>query len=100
MLPTVAAAVGVVDADAVEPEPERGEGVFALVAAAAEAADTTGTEVSRTNVAGGDLGPRGRWVLLRHRRRHAIPAVGSVETDATAGLAPTDAAASSSAAEK
>ena len=98
MLPTVAAAVGVVDADAVEPEPERGEGVFALVAAAAEAADTTGTEVSRTDVAEGDLGPRGRSVLLRHRRRHPIPAVGSVETDAAAGLAPADDAATRSSA--
>ncbi len=88
MLPTVAAAVGVVPDDARDPEPQRGEGVFALATAAAEAAETTGTEISRTSVAGGDHGPRGRWVLLRHRRRHAIPAVGAVDTKPDADLSP------------
>jgi lysophospholipase L1-like esterase len=78
MLPTVAAAVGVVTDEAVDPEPQRGEGVYGLATAAAAAVEETGTEVSRASVAGTELGPRGRWVWLRHRRRHAIPPVGPV----------------------
>lgn len=84
MLPTVAAAVGVVPDDAIEPEPQRGEGVYALATAAAAAVETTGTEVSRAELAGAELGPRGRWVWLRRRRRHAIPAVGAVDTSVEA----------------
>lgn len=84
MLPTVAAAVGVEPDDVVEPEPQRGEGVYALATAAAAAAETSGTEVSRADLAGAELGPRGRWVWLRHRRRHAIRAVGAVDTSADA----------------
>lgn len=80
MLPTVAAAVGIRDDDVATYEPQRGEGVFSLPRAAAAAADSTGTEVSRADVTGGDLGPRGRWALLRHRRRHAIPEVGAIDT--------------------
>jgi lysophospholipase L1-like esterase len=79
MLPTVAAAFGVVPDDVMEPESQRGDGVYGLATAAAAAAETTGTEVSRASVAGAELGPRGRWVWLRHRRRHAIPPVGVVE---------------------
>ncbi|MEP6664819.1 MAG: SGNH/GDSL hydrolase family protein [Nocardioidaceae bacterium] len=81
MLPTVAEAVGVVVDDTAEPEALRGEGVFSLDRAAAAAAESTGTEVSRAAVDGGEHGPRGRWVLIRHRRRHAIPEVGDVEPD-------------------
>lgn len=88
MLPTVAAAVGVVPDDAIEPEPQRGEGVYSLATAAAAAAETTGTEVSRANLAGAELGPRGRLVWLRRRRRHAIPPVGAVDTSADAGASP------------
>ncbi len=87
MLPTVAAAVGVVPDDSVELEPRRGEGVYSLATAAAAAADSTGTEVSRASLGGGELGPRGRWVSLRHRRRHAIPPVGDVDTSAEAAYA-------------
>lgn len=89
MLPSVAAALGILPDGAQEPDSHRGEGVFSLSRAAAAAADSTGTEVSRTdvatNIAGGEHGPRGRWVLLRHRRRHPIPRVGDV--DAAAGAA-------------
>ncbi|MGI8576915.1 MAG: SGNH/GDSL hydrolase family protein [Nocardioidaceae bacterium] len=87
MLPTVAAALGVLPEGAHGPDSHRGEGVFSLSRAAAAAADSDGTEVSRTDVTGGDHGPRGRWVLLRHRRRHPIPQVGEVDS-------PFDAAAS------
>ncbi len=82
MLPTVAAAVGAVPGDAVDPEPQRGDGVYALATAAAAAAEETGTEVSRADLTGSDLGPRGRWVWVRRRRRHAIPSVGAVDVSA------------------
>lgn len=73
MLPTVAAAVGAGEGPNPEPEPDRGEGVYTLDQAAAAAAESTGTEVARSEMIGGDHGPRGRWVLLRHRRRHPMP---------------------------
>ncbi|MBA2446027.1 MAG: SGNH/GDSL hydrolase family protein [Nocardioidaceae bacterium] len=76
LLPSVAAAVGVIPADSVEPA--RGEGVLSLRKAAAAAADVAGTEVSRAEVRG-MWRPRGGWAWLRHRRRHQIPAVGAVE---------------------
>lgn len=83
LLPSVAAAVGVVPADSVVPEPERGEGVLSLRKAAAAAADVAGTEVSRAEVPRAGLGgiwrPRGGWAWLRHRRRHQIPPVGAIE---------------------
>jgi lysophospholipase L1-like esterase len=79
MLPSVAGAVGVMPDDELEPEPLRGEGVYALSSAAVEAAEHTGTEVARAEISGGDHGPRGRWVLLRRRRRHAIGEVGDVD---------------------
>ncbi|MDQ3480804.1 MAG: SGNH/GDSL hydrolase family protein [Actinomycetota bacterium] len=79
MLPTVAAAVGVIPADSVAPEAARGEGVLSLPEAAAAAAASPGTEVSRADVSGGPRRPRGGWAWLRHRRHHPIPAVGGVE---------------------
>jgi hypothetical protein len=87
MLPTVAAAVGVTHDETAIFEPARGEGVFTLARAAVVAADSTGTEISRADVAGGDHGPRGRWALLRHRRRHAIPDVGDIVTAPDASTA-------------
>ncbi|MBA3234304.1 MAG: SGNH/GDSL hydrolase family protein [Propionibacteriales bacterium] len=81
MLPTVAAAIGVTE-PADSPEPSRGEGVLALATAAAEAADSAGTEVSGTTVSGREVGPRGRWALLRHRRRPEAPVVGNIEAQA------------------
>ncbi len=86
MLPTVAAAVGVVPDDAREPESDRGEGVYTLARAAVAAADTTGTEVSRARLAGAEHGPRGRWALLRRRRRQAIPKVQQAGVAGQAGL--------------
>jgi lysophospholipase L1-like esterase len=64
ILPTVLAALQPGD------EPRRlgvGEGVRSLPRAAVEAADRAGTEVSRTDVAGRERGPAGRWAQLRHR---------------------------------
>jgi len=75
LLPSVLAAVGVVPQEDVEPEAFRGEGVLPISYAAVEAAHTPGTEIDGTEVAGSKRGTRGRWVLLRHRRRHAEPDV-------------------------
>lgn len=83
MLPTLAAALGF-EGEAAGYEPARGEGVFTVARAAAEAADTAGTEVSRAGEPAGGHGPRGRWALLRHRRRRDIPDVGEVVEDGPA----------------
>ena len=69
LLPSVLAAVGVVPSEDLEPEAFRGEGVLPVSYAAVEAARTPGTEVGATEVGGTQRGSRGRWVLLRHRRR-------------------------------
>ncbi len=67
MLPSVAVALGAWDDD--EESAVFPEGVVLPVSfAAAEAVDTAGTEVSRSQVAGADRGPRGRWAALRVRR--------------------------------
>jgi lysophospholipase L1-like esterase len=85
MLPSVAEVIGVLPADGNEPEPVRGEGVYALSEAAAEASQHTGTEVSAEP--GGTSRGRG-WVLLRRRRRHTIPDVGEVEQAAEVSQQP------------
>jgi len=79
LLPSLCAAAGLLpDLDA-EPEAFRGEGVFPVAQAAAEAAEEPGTEVAATQLAGRDRGPRGRWVLLRHRRRRPLPEAETIE---------------------
>jgi lysophospholipase L1-like esterase len=69
LLPSVLAAVGVIPEEDLEPVAFRGEGVMPISYAAVEAARTPGTEVDGTEVGGAKRGSRGRWVLLRHRRR-------------------------------
>jgi len=75
LLPSVAAALGLSPEAQVEPEAFRGDGVLPVAVAAAEAADDAGTEVAGTQVGGAERGPRGRWALLRHRRRASLPDV-------------------------
>jgi lysophospholipase L1-like esterase len=75
LLPSVAAALGLWPEAAEEPEAFRGEGVLPVSYAAAEAAESAGTEVSGTQIAGRQRGVRGRWVTLRHRRRRPLPDV-------------------------
>lgn len=67
MLPSLLAALDLVAPD--EPEPLRGDGVLPVARAAVQAADRAGTEVTGAALQGEDRGPRGRWALLRHRRR-------------------------------
>jgi lysophospholipase L1-like esterase len=69
LLPSVLASVGVIPFEDLEPEAFRGEGVLPISYAAVEAAKTPGTEIDGTEVGGSKRGARGRWVLLRHRRR-------------------------------
>ena len=76
LLPSLVSALGLLSTEEDAPEGLLGDGVLPISFAAAEAARTPGTEVARTQVAGRERGPRGRWVLLRHRRRRlrAAPA--------------------------
>ncbi len=70
LLPSVLAALGVIAEEEAEPAAIRGEGVLPISYAAVAAARTPGTEVDGTQVDGSDRGARGRWALIRRRRRH------------------------------
>ena len=70
------------------PDAFRGEGVLPVAQAAAEAAGRGGTEVAGAAVLGAESGPRGRWALLKHRRRRMLPEgvpEAVPETDARSG---------------
>ena len=77
LLPSVCAALAQAgDGESEEqPDARRGEGIWPVALAAVEAVDAAGTEVAAAQVEGNDRGPRGRWALLRHRRRAAVPEV-------------------------
>ena len=72
LLPSVCAALDVWPDDERLPQPARGDAVRPIAQAAAEAVDAPGTEVAAAEVAGSTRGPRGRWALLRHRRRRPV----------------------------
>lgn len=74
LLPSVLDALGHRPDSAAEPVRPfaRGEGVDSLPQAAARASEEPGAEVSGTQVEGHDRGPRGRWVVLRHRLRNVM----------------------------
>jgi lysophospholipase L1-like esterase len=76
MLPTVAAAVGI-DVETTETLTTR------IDRAAVTAAEHTGTEMTPVDDDGRDVG-RGRWALLRRRRRPQIPATDQIEADLAA----------------
>lgn len=71
MLPTLCSAVGLWPEEDERPDARRGEGFLPVAQAAAEAAGEAGTEV--TAAAGTVSGPRGRWALLKRRRRRRLP---------------------------
>lgn len=81
LLPSMLAALGVVDERELTLESVRGEGVLPITDAAIRAVNHPGTELDGTELGGTRLGVRGRWVELRHRRRRAD----------TAGESPDDA---------
>ena len=77
LLPSVCASLGVwqaTDSGDRAPELRRGETVSPVSVAAGQAVKDPGTEVSATDLAGSDRGPRGRWALLLRRRRDPVPA--------------------------
>ncbi len=95
LLPSVCAALGVwqaVDAGARPPEPRRGETVSPVAVAAGQAVKDPGTEVSATDLAGTDRGPRGRWAVLLRRRHDPAPG-GRTEPRATRRRSREDASA-------
>jgi lysophospholipase L1-like esterase len=70
MLPTLCAALGLwPDADE-RPDARRGEGFLPVAQAAAEAASEAGTEVVGAHAV--SSGPRGRWALMKRRRRRLL----------------------------
>lgn len=90
LLPSVLAAAGLLRAEDLEPEAFRGEGVMPISYAAVEAVKTPGTEIDGTEVGGSRRGARGRWVLLRHRRREPQGAAVGPEADEAAAGEATD----------
>ena len=75
VLPSVCAAVGLWPDGGAEraPDRRRGEGVGPVTQAAVAAAADAGTEVEGAEVGGESRGPRGRWAVLRRRRREPLP---------------------------
>jgi lysophospholipase L1-like esterase len=92
MLPSVCAALGYWPTDDEETGQVTGEGVLPVALAAVEAVDAAGTEVAGTQVGGRERGPRGRWALLRRRRR-PVPDVLITAEEATSSAQPTVATA-------
>jgi lysophospholipase L1-like esterase len=72
ILPSAASALDLVPEDDT-PVTTMGDDVLPVSLAAVEAAAQSGTEVVATQVAGNDRGVRGRWAMLRHRRRRPLP---------------------------
>ncbi|MFC5722147.1 SGNH/GDSL hydrolase family protein [Streptomyces gamaensis] len=64
VLPTLCAALGLWPREEERPDAARREGILPVARAAAEAAAEGGTEVT---------GARGRWALLKHRKRRRLP---------------------------
>jgi len=56
-----------------EPNPRRGESVGPLAVAATKAVTQPGTEVAPAEVGGQARGAHGRWAVLLHRIRPAVP---------------------------
>ncbi|UUZ60386.1 hypothetical protein [Nocardioides sp. B-3] len=79
LIPSCPAELGLIPDDEALPAAYRGEGVLPVAAAAVRAVKTPGTELGGTEVSGAQRGLRGRWVELRHRRRHPSPDVESPE---------------------
>ncbi len=75
LLPTVSAALDLLGERSRPPQPNigRGEGFEPVAEAATRAVEQPGTEVGPAEIAGQSRGPEGRWALLLHRVRPAIP---------------------------
>ena len=75
LLPTVSAALDLLGERSRPAQPNfgRGEGFEPVAEAATRAVAQPGTEVGPAEIAGQSRGPRGRWAVLLHRVRPAIP---------------------------
>lgn len=75
MLPSVSAALDLLGERSRPPRPNigLGEGFEPVAEAATRAVELPGTEVGPAEIAGQSRGPEGRWALLLHRVRPAIP---------------------------
>jgi lysophospholipase L1-like esterase len=75
LLPSVSAALDLLGERSRPAEPNigRGEGFEPLAEAATRAVEQPGTEVAPAEIAGQARGPQGRWAVLLHRVRPAIP---------------------------
>ncbi|SFF08580.1 Lysophospholipase L1 [Actinacidiphila alni] len=71
VLPTLCSTLGLWPETDERPDARRGEGFLPVAQAAAEAASEGGTEV--TAAQGAVSGPRGRWALIKRRRRRGLP---------------------------
>lgn len=70
LLPSVAASLGAWPGGAAhdtDPESSRGEGIGPVEQAAERAVAVAGTEVGPAELHGRDIGPQGRWAMLRRR---------------------------------
>ncbi|MDF8266435.1 SGNH/GDSL hydrolase family protein [Luteipulveratus sp. YIM 133296] len=75
LLPSVLDALGQPTPDTgLAPDRRRGESVGPVAEAAVRAVRDPGTEVSATELHGSQVGHRGRWAVLRRRRRQPVPA--------------------------
>jgi lysophospholipase L1-like esterase len=81
MLPTLCAVLGLWPELDERPDALRGEGILPVAEAAVEAAAEGGTEVT---AAGTASGPKGRWALLKRRRRRRLPAAEPAHEPSTA----------------
>lgn len=92
LLPSVCAALNLWGTDTGDRPPEwrRGEGVGPVAVAAGQAVREPGTEVSATEIAGQDRGPRGRWAILLRRRHNPATAHPSVAETSAVHEAGTD----------
>lgn len=70
LLPTLCASLGLWPEADEQPDARRGEGFLPVAEAAAEAAAEGGTEVAAAHAV--SSGPRGRWALLKRRRRRQL----------------------------
>ena len=84
VLPTLCATLGLWPEADEQPDARRGEGFLPVAEAAVEAAAEAGTEVTAAQAVAS--GPRGRWALLKRRRRR-LPAQEHPEQEGASGPA-------------
>jgi lysophospholipase L1-like esterase len=99
LLPSVSAALDLFGerTTPTRPSPQRGEGIGPVAKAATLAVAHPGTEVAPAEIAGQARGRQGRWAVLRHRIRPAVPASTADPQPVSHGAAPEGSAATAAA---